>query len=97
MRGNAPYRWFRVLFVAKIAIELLTLVGKLISDVQLVLFGIEECVEIVSLREVALWRARGQSGVLALSCFVADRAGLLRAPGELRNVTFDARLVTGEF
>ena len=56
------------------------------------LFGVEEGIEVIAWREVALRRARLQGLIL----LVADRAGLQRFSGELRDVTFDAGLVRGE-
>lgn len=58
----------------------------------LVLFGVEECIEIIAQREVALRRAGGQP----LFRVVTDAAGLWTVSGELLNVAFDTGFVTGK-
>lgn len=83
--------------MAESAVEFPPCLRHRVGDVQFVLPGVEKRVEIVTLREVALWRARGQSLRPALLIAVADRTSLLRARGELNDVTFDAGFMTGEF
>lgn len=78
------------LLVAEIARELLRRVRQVVSGVQFVLACVEEGVEIVPLWKVALRR----SGDQALFGLVTDRAGLLWARCELRDVAFDAGFMT---
>lgn len=92
VRGNAEQGRFRRLLVTEIAIRVLP-VRQFVRRVRFVLFGVEEGVEIISARKIALRRARRQP----LSGVVANRAGLLRFGDELLDVAFDAGFVTRKF
>jgi hypothetical protein len=65
--------------------------------VQFVLLRIEEGIEIIPPREVALRRAHRKSIELTALRLMTDRARLLWGRGKLRHVAFDASFVTGEF
>lgn len=92
MRTNTNQCGFIQLLMTKVAIGSGAR-WQVVCDVSFVLFGIKESVEIVTIRKVALRR----SGDQPLFYFVADGAGLLRQSRELRDVAFDAGVVTGKF
>jgi hypothetical protein len=97
MRWDSQERRFRVFLVAVSAVRLRVCIGKIVGDVQFVLLRIEESVEIISLREIALRRTSRQAIGNRSLRLVADRARLLRRRRELRDVAFEASLMTGEF
>jgi len=81
--------------MAEVAIKSFLGIGQEIGDMHLVLFGIEECIEIITIREVAL-RRTGVQLVLRFR-LMTDRAGLLRSPQKFIDVAFDACLVARKF
>lgn len=91
MRGDFQHGGFCRLHMAEVAIGLLP--GRqVVGHMHFVLFGVEECIEIIALRKITLRRAGGQP----LFRVVTDGAGLRRFGRELLNVTFDAGFVTGK-